>query len=63
MFKSILIKNFRRFCIIWRIDIDTLHLLSILLLQQFQCLKVLGVDEQAIALLIDIVDRSEAEYS
>lgn len=59
MFKSILIKNFRRFCIIWRIDIDTLHLLSILLLQQFQCLKVLGVDEQAIALLINIVDRSK----
>ena len=59
MFIAIFIGYFRCRCIVWWIDINTLYIFFILPLQQSQRLKILGVNQQAIALFIDMIDRSK----
>ena len=45
--------------IVRRIDIDTFHLFTIAFPQQIQSLKILGMNQYAVALFVEVGNRRE----
>src|SRR5579875_1139188 len=59
MFVGVLVRNLRGLRVVRRVDIHTLHLLTIPSLHQRQSLKILAMHEHAIGLLIHVTNGIE----